>query len=134
MMQRYKRIILWFVSGFGALIALAVAIVLLSDTLVNQDFVKQKIKDEFIKVAGGQVDYQRIRISFFPYPHLVVYQGNFSANLVVVDLISGGSLEWYGFSTTGITGQTAIITFDNKAIVLFLNKAFAVVHSASGGN
>ena len=72
-MQRFKRLSIWVLVGAGVLSVLLLVFAIILPKLVNIDIVKQKIQDEFADTLGGKVDYQRIDMSFFPYPSLVIH-------------------------------------------------------------
>ncbi|MBW1959976.1 MAG: AsmA-like C-terminal domain-containing protein [Deltaproteobacteria bacterium] len=77
-MQKYKRIIIPVSIGLAAMVLLMGLFLLFSPLLVNLDFVRKKIKEEFSRVTGGQVHYEQIDLTFLPYPHLIVREVNLS--------------------------------------------------------
>jgi hypothetical protein len=64
-----KKIILW---GFGSLIVLLLASVLIAPALIDSSFLKQKIQAGFIQQNIGEIDYHKSSLSLFPRPHLSV--------------------------------------------------------------
>jgi len=77
-MTRFKKISLWITACFIACVALIFILALSSNKLINQKQILDKIKSGVSEAINGQVTFQRIHVSFFPQPQLVVQQCQFS--------------------------------------------------------
>jgi len=77
-MTRFKKISLWITACFIVCAALIFILVLSSNKLINQKQILDKIKSGVSEAINGQVAFQRIHVSFFPRPQLVVQQCQFS--------------------------------------------------------
>ena len=68
-----KRLLIGIVLACVCLtIALLLTVVLAPRLLANRDLVKSYIVEKTAQATGGQLDYDRIEIDFFPLPHLAV--------------------------------------------------------------
>lgn len=77
-MTRFKKISLWITACFIFCVALIFILILSSDKLINQKQILDKIQSGISEAINGQVTFQRIHVSFFPRPQLVVQQCRFS--------------------------------------------------------
>jgi AsmA-like C-terminal region len=76
-MTRFKKIFLWAAACFLFCIALVFILVLFSDNLINQKPVVEKIQAKASSAINGKVTFQRLGVSFFPRPQLLVQQCRF---------------------------------------------------------
>ena len=73
-MKKYRRILLWAAGGLGViLIALLFTLTVVAPRVISSGSTKARIRDEFAKTVGGTLDFDRMGISFFPRPGVVVY-------------------------------------------------------------
>ena len=86
---------IWFTLISLATIFLCVLIILIIVTpqLINLETVKKEVKRLYAKDLGGKIEYQRLNMSFFPRPHVVISDVSFT----IPDSIQGSvdSLKIY---------------------------------------
>ena len=71
-MEKRKRKTRWIWGGLGILIALLLVVLLVLPKLINLEPVKEKLLAQASKAVGGQVECQRVELSFLPIPRVVV--------------------------------------------------------------
>jgi uncharacterized protein involved in outer membrane biogenesis len=72
--KKYRRIFLWAAGGLGiTLLALVFILTVVAPGIIGNGSTKARIRDEFAKTAGGTLDFDRLGISLFPRPGVVVY-------------------------------------------------------------
>jgi AsmA-like C-terminal region len=76
-MTRFKKISLWAAACFLFCIALVFILALFSDNLINQKRVLEKIQAKASSAINGKVTFQRLGVSFFPRPQLLVQECRF---------------------------------------------------------
>lgn len=73
MQRTRKRLLLGIVCACVCIVlGLLLTVVLAPRLLANRDLVKSYIVKKTAQTTGGQLDYDRIEIDFFPLPHLAV--------------------------------------------------------------
>jgi len=77
-MTRFKKISLWITACFIFCAALIFILILSSEKLINQKQIIDKIQAGVSEAINGQVVFQRINVSFFPRPQIVLQQCSFS--------------------------------------------------------
>ncbi len=77
-MTRFKKISLWAAACFLFCIAIVFILVLFSGNLINQKPILEKIQAEASSAINGNVTFQRLGVSFFPRPQLLVQRCRFS--------------------------------------------------------
>ena len=77
-MRRHKKILFALISLTGIFLCLLLILVVVTPKLVNLDTVKEKIKIQYAKDMGGQIEYQHIDLALFPRPHIVISDVNFT--------------------------------------------------------
>jgi len=77
-MTRFKKISLWITACFIFCVVLFFIFFLSLDKLINQKQILDKIQSGVSEAINGQVDFQRIHVSFFPRPQVVVQECRFS--------------------------------------------------------
>jgi hypothetical protein len=77
-MAGFKRIFFWTAGWIGGGIALLLILVLLLPYLINLDPLQEKILASISDKLGGQVQYQRLDLSFFPRPRVKILEGRVS--------------------------------------------------------
>jgi hypothetical protein len=76
-MTRFKKISLWAAACFIFCVGLFFILVLFSDKLINQKPILDKIQAEASSAINGKVTFERLGVSFFPRPQLLVQQCRF---------------------------------------------------------
>jgi AsmA-like C-terminal region len=76
-MTRFKKISLWAAACFIFCVGLFFILVLFSDKLINQKPILDKIQAEASSAINGKVTFERLGVSFFPRPRLLVQQCRF---------------------------------------------------------
>jgi hypothetical protein len=77
-MSRRKKISLWVMGIIGGLLALLVISLLLLPRLINLEPVKKRVLTTISQRVGGKLEFQRVDLSFFPRPRVVVHEGSLS--------------------------------------------------------
>ncbi|MGD8668019.1 MAG: hypothetical protein PVI58_18580, partial [Desulfobacterales bacterium] len=77
-MPKHRKI--WFTLVSLATVFLCVFIILLIVTpqLINLETVKKEVKRLYAENLGGEIEYQRLRMAFFPRPHVVISDVSFT--------------------------------------------------------
>ena len=75
-MTSRKKILLWSSGIIGLLTAVLIAVVVLAPLYLDSQGVKNKIQAAVSEKLGGKVSYERIDISLFPLPHVIIRQLN----------------------------------------------------------
>jgi len=77
-MTKRKRISLWAAGAIGILLALLLILILLLPKILNLEPVREKILTNISQQVGGKLEFQRVDLSFFPRPCVVIHQGSLS--------------------------------------------------------
>jgi uncharacterized protein involved in outer membrane biogenesis len=121
-MTRCKKISLWITACFVLCALLIFILILSSDKLINQKQIANKIKARVSEAINGQITFERIHVSFFPRPQLVVQQCHFS----IPETINGTvvSLSIYPKLLPLIVGKfrNSKITLNTPDIEIYLNQ------------
>ena len=112
-MPRHRKI--WFLLISFATFFLCALIILLIVTphLINLETVKEKVKRIYTEDLGGQIEYQRIDMSFFPRPHVVMSEVSYSIH----DNIEGtvDTLKIYPKILPLFTGDLEMSSVDSQS-------------------
>lgn len=73
-MGKQKKITFWVITGLGTLLVLLLVLVLVLPRLIDLTPVKENILADISRTVGGEVKCQRVDLSFFPRPRVVVHQ------------------------------------------------------------
>ena len=73
-MKKHKKILTWGIGGLILLLFLVGGFVLLLPRLIDLEPVREWIVLKLSQQAGGQVTYERIDLSYFPRPRVVIHQ------------------------------------------------------------
>ncbi len=84
-MRKVKKVSVWLFALFAVLIVLVGAAFYIASNLVQKDSAREKIHNIISNKIGGDVHYDSMNLYFFPRPHAVVGNGEFS----VPDKIKG---------------------------------------------
>ena len=77
-MRKGRKILFVLVSLSGIFLCLLIILVVVTPRLINLDTVKQKIKTQYARDTGGQIEYQYLNLKLFPRPHVVISDVNFT--------------------------------------------------------
>jgi hypothetical protein len=77
-MRKSRKILFVLVSLSGIFLCLLIILVAVTPRLINLDTVKEKIKSQYAKDIGGQIEYQYLNLTLFPRPHVVISDVNFT--------------------------------------------------------
>ena len=83
---KFRKIIIGIVFGIVAIIA---GLLILLPTLVNTETIRAKIEDAASHAIEGQVDFEKIRLSLLPRPHVVISHGQ----MAIQDRVKGAWTE-----------------------------------------
>ena len=73
-MKKYGRTLLWATGGLGIiLLALVLLLTVVAPRVISSASVKARIRTEFSRAVGGTLDFDRLGVSLFPRPGVVVY-------------------------------------------------------------
>jgi hypothetical protein len=77
-MRKPRKILFVLISLSGIFLCLLIILVVVTPRLINLDMVKEKIKNQYAKDIGGQIEYQYLNLALFPRPHVVISDVNFT--------------------------------------------------------
>ena len=69
-----KKILLWSSGIVGLVTALLIAVIVLAPMYLDSTGVKNRIQAAVSEKLGGKVSYERIDVSLFPLPHVIIRQ------------------------------------------------------------
>ena len=78
MMPKRRKILFSLISLAGIFLCVLVILLVATPRLINLETVKKEIKNRFAEDIGGEFEYQRVNLSFFPRPHVVISAVNFT--------------------------------------------------------
>jgi len=121
-MTRFKKISLWITACFVLCALLIFILMLSSDNIINQKQIANKIKARVSEAINGQITFERIHVSFFPRPQLVVQQCHFSISETIRGTVV--SLSIYPKLLPLIMGKfrNSQITLNTPDIEIYLNQ------------
>jgi len=71
-MPKRRKILFWLISFVGIFLCLLIVLMIVTPQLINLDTVKETIKRQYATATGGEIEYRRINLGFFPRPHIVI--------------------------------------------------------------
>ena len=77
-MPKRRKILFSLISLAGIFLCVLVILLIATPRLVNLETVKKEIKNRFAEDIGGEIEYQRVNLAFFPRPHVVITAVNFT--------------------------------------------------------
>jgi len=77
-MNKPTKIFLWTIGSLMAVVIFLSVLLALSARMINRESIKNKIQAEISQALNGKVEFQRLDVSFFPKPKLIIHQCNFS--------------------------------------------------------
>ncbi|MBW2406608.1 MAG: AsmA-like C-terminal domain-containing protein [Deltaproteobacteria bacterium] len=121
-MARLKKISLWITACFIVCFVLIFILILSSDKIINQKQISDKIQAGLSEAINGQVAFQRIDVSFFPRPQLIVQQCRFSIPETVKGTVVSLSITPKLFPLMMGAFQNSRMTLNTPDIEIYLNK------------
>ena len=77
-MKNIKKISVAILCGFGFLLVVMTALILLTPRLIELETIRQRIAGEASRIVSGKVAFSKIQLSFLPRPHLTITDGHLS--------------------------------------------------------
>ena len=71
-MDKSRKIVVGAVIGIVSIAILLFAAVLVLPKLIESETLKAKIRSEFSRTVGGEIDFDRLEFSVFPLPHVTL--------------------------------------------------------------
>jgi hypothetical protein len=112
-MIKLKKKSLWIIGFIVVLVIVLSTGILLSNRIINQESVRNRIRSEASRAIAGNVEFQRINVSFFPQPHLKIHQFSFSIPETVNGVLA--SLAVYPKILPLLTGKLRFARIDVTA-------------------
>jgi hypothetical protein len=117
-MRKPRKILFVLVSLSGIFLCLLIVLVIVTPRLIKLDVVKEKIKTQYAKDIGGQIEYQYLNLALFPRPHVVISGVNFTIPEYVDGTLE--SLDVYPKILPLFTGELQIGTLRSRWTPLLL--------------
>jgi uncharacterized protein involved in outer membrane biogenesis len=73
-MSKRKKIAIWVMGVIGALLVLMLILMLLLPRIINLEPIRQKIIARISQEVGGEVEFQRLDLSFLPRPRAKIHE------------------------------------------------------------
>ncbi|MGD8975164.1 MAG: AsmA family protein, partial [Desulfobacterales bacterium] len=102
-MNRRKKIVAVIVAVALSVLILLFAVFVIAPKIVDTKIVKGKLRSELKEIAGVEIDFKHLILDFFPHPHVIVKQ-----------------VEWS--IPPGVRGIADSIRMRPKILPLFLGK------------
>ena len=77
-MPKSRKILFSLISLAGFFLCVLVILLVVTPRLINLESVRKEIKDRFAADMGAQIEYRRVDLGFFPRPHVVVSEIQFT--------------------------------------------------------
>ena len=77
-MRKRRKILFVLISLAGIILCLSIILVVVTPQLINLDTVKEKIKSEYARDVGGQIEYEYLKLVIFPRPRVAVSNVKFT--------------------------------------------------------
>jgi len=71
---RRRKIVIGVIACAIAVLILMLTVVLIAPKVVDTKTVRDKVRSEIKKVAGGEIDFKHLVLDFFPHPHVIFEQ------------------------------------------------------------
>jgi hypothetical protein len=106
LMHKHRKIFFALISLAGIILCLLIVMMIVTPQLINLETVKEKIKSQYATATGGEIEYRRINLGFFPSPHIVISE----VAIKYTDNVSGtiDSLRVYPKILPLLTGEFRI--------------------------
>jgi hypothetical protein len=73
-MNKSKKIFRQLLKGFLIIFTLTIIVMVIAPQLINLEMVRNNIKNAVSGEIGGEIKYQRLELSYFPHPHVVIHK------------------------------------------------------------
>jgi uncharacterized protein involved in outer membrane biogenesis len=70
--EKSRKIVIGAAIGIVTVVILLFAAVLVLPKLIESETLKAKIRSEFSRTVGGEIDFDRLDLSVFPLPHVTL--------------------------------------------------------------
>ncbi len=112
-MPKRRKILFSLISLAGIFLCVLVVLLVVTPRLINLETVKKEIKNRFAEDIGGEIEYRRVDLAFFPRPHIVIAAVNFT----MPDHVDGtvDSLEIYPKILPLFTGEIQISAVHSRS-------------------
>jgi len=112
-MPKRRKILFSLISLAGIFLCVLVILLVVTPRLINLETVKKEIKNRFAEDIGGEIEYQRVDLAFFPRPHVVITAVNFT----MPDHVNGkvDSLKIYPKILPLFTGEIQISAVHSRS-------------------
>ena len=77
-MSRRKKILLWFTGILSILIILILTLGIIAPRFIKTEYVKDTIVTILSQKLGGQIEFQKVDLSVFPRPRVIIQQARLS--------------------------------------------------------
>ena len=102
-MIRRRKIVIGIIAGLFAVSILLLALILVAPKVIDSESVKAKVRSEIKKIAGVDIDFEHLKLDFFPHPHVIVEQVELSI-------------------PPGVRGKAESLTVQPKILPLFVGR------------
>ena len=79
-MRKRRKILFVLISLAGIILCLSIILVVVTPQLINLDTVKEKIKSEYARDVGGQIEYEYLKLVIFPRPRVAISNVKFTTS------------------------------------------------------
>jgi hypothetical protein len=120
-MSKNKRIWAWVAGTAGIILSLLLILILLLPFLIDQKIIRERIMAELSRRLKGQVETQRLSLSFLPHPHATMHQ----AEIIIPGIarIKASSITTYPSLLNLLKGRFPINTIEADVPVILLEIA-----------
>ncbi len=73
-----KKFLFWTMGSLGVILIILLALHFLGPKLINSESIREKIKAGISQKIAGAMDFQKMDVSLFPYPRIVISRVKFS--------------------------------------------------------
>jgi hypothetical protein len=77
-MSKRNTIFGWLIRILLVFIFLVVVVMVFTPSLINLEMVKKNIKEKISNDVGGQITYRKLKLSYFPRPHVLIHKAKIS--------------------------------------------------------
>ncbi|MGD2186214.1 MAG: hypothetical protein PVI71_08805, partial [Desulfobacterales bacterium] len=77
-MRKRRKILYSLISLAGIFLCVLIILLVVTPQLINLDTVKQKIKSQYAREIGGQIEYEYLNLVLFPHPRVVISEVKFN--------------------------------------------------------
>lgn len=77
-MRNRRKILFSLISLAGIFLCLLIILLIVTPQLINLDTVKEKIKSQYARDIGGQIEYQYLKLVLFPRPYIAISDVKFT--------------------------------------------------------